>query len=48
MEVINSKVAFREALAINVELKKKNHQSKLSAQTKSIVVKEEKLKKMQT
>ena len=48
MKVINSKVAFREALAINAELKKKNHQSKLSAQTKSSVAKEEKLKKMQT
>ena len=48
MKVINSKVAFREALAINAELKKKNHQSKFSAQTKFSVAKEEKLKKMQT
>ena len=52
MKVIKSKVALERRLnfqkqkyAINVELKKKNHQSKLFAHNKSSVAKEEKSKK---
>ena len=52
MKVIKSKVALERRLnfqkqkyAINVELKKKNHQAKLFAHNKSSVVKEEKSKK---
>ena len=52
MKVIKSKVALewrlsfqKQKYVINAELKKKNHQSKLSAQNMSSVAKEEKLKK---
>ena len=38
----------KQKYAINAELKKKNHQSKLSAQNKSSEAKEEKFKKMRT
>ena len=54
MKVIKSKEALERHLnfqkqkyAINAELQKKNHQSKLSTQNKSSVAKEEKLKKNQ-
>ena len=54
MKVIKSKEALERRLnfqkqkyAINAELQKKNHQSKLSTQNKSSVAKEEKLKKKQ-
>ena len=53
VKVIESKVALERRLnfrkqkyAINGELKKRNHQSKLSTQNKSSVAKEEKLKKI--
>ena len=53
--LIKSKVTLEKGLnfqkqkyAINAELKKKNHQSKLFAQNKSSVAKEEKSKKMKT
>ena len=51
MKVITSKVTverhlnFQKKYAIHAELNKKNHQSKLSAQNKSSVAMEEKLKK---
>ena len=53
MKVIKSKVGLERPLnfqqqqkkAINAELKKKNYQSKLYAQNKYSVAKEEKLKK---
>ena len=53
MKVIKSKVGLERPLnfqqqqkkAINTELKKKNYQSKLYAQNKYSVAKEEKLKK---
>ena len=52
MKVIKSKVTFDRRLNfkkqnydINAEVKKKNHQSKLYAENKSSVAKEEKLKK---
>ena len=55
IKVIKSKVALERGLnfqkqnyAINAELKKKNHQSKLYAQNKSSVTEEEKLTKMKT